>query len=149
MSELTNHAKGAWRALLVSHAVLTKEIDGRLAQAGVVPLDVYDVLLQLEDAAHQRMRMSDLADAVILSRSGLTRLVDRLESEGLIQRATCPKDRRALYAVLTPKGLAERERAWPAYRKAIAEVFGKFMSDEEATTVESVLDRTIAARRAP
>lgn len=141
MSELSAAAKEAYAALLVSHAVATRAIDRRLRDAGVVGIEVYDVLLALEDAEGRRLRMSELADHLVISRSGLTRLVDRLEGEGLLCRASCPGDRRGFHAVLTDKGLAERERAWPVYRQAIADVFGAHMSAEEASVVCTALRR--------
>jgi DNA-binding MarR family transcriptional regulator len=139
--ELTDLHKRAWIAFFVSHGLLTKRIDAILRKAGVVPMDVYDLLLTLEMAPEGRLRMSELATNVLLTRSGLTRLVDRLERQGLISRTACPNDRRAVHAQLTRKGLAERERAWPVYRAAIAEHFGAQMSEDEAAMLAEVLGR--------
>jgi DNA-binding MarR family transcriptional regulator len=139
--------KEAWIAYFVSHSVLTRVIDKALAEAGAVSLDVYDVLLALEDAPGQRLRMSDLADAIIFSRSGLTRLVDRLEREGLLRREACPKDRRACHAVLTEKGLAERERAWPIYEAEIQRIFADKIDEGEAKVVRDVFNRMMGLRK--
>ena len=131
--------KEAWIAFYVAHGVLSKKIDARLVQAGVVTLDIYDVLLTLEMAENQRLKMSELADRVLVTRSGMTRMVDRLEGAGLIERQSFPGDRRSLFAVLTPKGLAERERAWPVYEKAIADLFAVHVSEEQAITLSNTL----------
>jgi DNA-binding MarR family transcriptional regulator len=142
-SELSKEHKNAWVAFFVAHGVLSKRIDQELEAAGCVTLDVYDVLLALEEAPGRRLRMSELADRVLFSRSGVTRLADRLERQGWIERAQCPNDRRACHAVLTEAGLAERERAWPVYRRAIAEHFAKNLSEEEAAVVARVFLRVV------
>jgi len=140
-TNLTEVHKQAWVAFLLSNAKIVREIDRRIGAAGVVDMASYDVLLQLEDAPDRRMKMTDLAEAVIFSKSGITRLVDRLEKDGLIERQSCPSDRRRVHAALTDKGLAERERAWPAYQQAIAELFAAHMSEKEAAEVARVLGR--------
>ena len=84
----------AWRGMLRTHARLTKALDVELVSAHGLPLTSYEVLLHLADSPDGRLRMSELADSVLLSRSGLTRLVDRLERQGLLGRESCPNDRR-------------------------------------------------------
>src|SRR3954463_15964703 len=103
--KLTPLELGAWREFLHAHAVLTRELDEELRRPRGRPLSSYDVLVNRESAPDRQMRMSELADAVLLSRSGLTRLVERLEREGLLERADCPGDARGSYAVLTDAGL--------------------------------------------
>src|SRR3954470_8409040 len=105
MAVLGRTHKEAWVAFIFAHANLTREIDKRAAAAGTVPLDIYDILLVLEESPNRMLRMSELADQSMLTRSGLTRLVDRLEKEGLVARKACPSDRRAVHAMLTEKGL--------------------------------------------
>jgi DNA-binding MarR family transcriptional regulator len=90
--------------MLRAHARLTRELDAQLAREHKLPLSSYEVLLFLADAPEGRMRMSDLAESVLLSRSGLTRLVDRLEREGLLKRERCESDARGLFAEITPEG---------------------------------------------
>lgn len=142
-SELAPAQKRAWIAFFVAHGRLTKRIDEDLAAANCVSLDVYDVLLALEEAPDHRMRMSDLAEKVLFSRSGVTRLVDRLEKLGYIRRVRCPMDRRACHAMLTPEGLAAREAAWPVYRKAIADYFAVHVNEEEAAVIADVFRRMV------
>ena len=90
--------------MLRAHAELTKELDAELAREHNLPLSSYEVLLYLADAPSGRMRMAELADSVLLSRSGLTRLVDRLQREGLLKRERCESDARGYFAEITPKG---------------------------------------------
>ena len=129
----------AWIELLLAHSKLTRECNRAMEQAGVVSLDIYDVLLSIEMAEPDPMRMSELADAVVISRSGLTRLADRLEADGLVSRVSCPNDRRSVHIVLTEKGRAERERAWPVFREAIVRGFAKKITTDEATAMAQVL----------
>jgi DNA-binding MarR family transcriptional regulator len=104
-AELLNEEElAAWRGMLRAHAELTKELDAELAREHNLPLSSYEVLLYLADAPDGRMRMAELADSVLLSRSGLTRLVDRLQREGLLKRERCESDARGYFAEITPKG---------------------------------------------
>ena len=111
--ELTAVELGAWRGLLRVHAALVRELDAELEAAHDLPLSSYDVLIYLQSAPGKRLRMAELADSVLLSRSGVTRLVDRLEREGLIVRDTCESDGRGCFAVLTDEGEELLARARP------------------------------------
>ena len=102
--ELTAAELGAWRGLLRVHTALVRELDTELDAAHELPLSSYDVLIYLQSAPDKRLRMAELADSVLLSRSGVTRLVDRLEREGLLVRDTCTSDGRGCFAVLTDAG---------------------------------------------
>ena len=103
----------AWRGMLRAHAALVRELDTELAREHDMPLSSYEVLLFLNDSSEGRMRMSELADSALLSRSGLTRLVDRLERQGLLRRERCENDARGWFAEITPKG----RHAFAAARK--------------------------------
>jgi DNA-binding MarR family transcriptional regulator len=103
----------AWRGMLRAHAELVRELDAELARAHDMPLSSYEVLLFLNDSDQGRMRMSELAESALLSRSGLTRLVDRLERQGLLRRERCESDARGWFAEITPAG----RRAFAAARK--------------------------------
>src|SRR5215211_5483146 len=92
--ELTATELGAWRGMLRVHAALLRTLDAELDAAHDLPLTSYDVLIYLRNAPAKRLRMAELADSVLLSRSGVTRLVDRLEREGLLTRDTCVDDGR-------------------------------------------------------
>src|SRR4051812_21881263 len=95
----------AWRNFITAHATLIDRIDRNLAEADLIPLHWYDVLIELSEAPDHRLRMHELASSVVLSRSGLTRLVDRLEKEGFLTRERDATDRRGAYAVITEQGL--------------------------------------------
>src|SRR5262249_44373204 len=97
--ELSDEQLDAWRAFLRAHSGLIRTLDRELEAEQGFPITYFDVLAQLT-AAGGRLRMSELADAVILSRSGVTRLVDRMERGGFVKREHCPTDRRAMYATI-------------------------------------------------
>lgn len=93
-----------WRSFLRTHNHLLRQLEHQLQSHGMMALGSYDVLVQLAEAPERRLRMSELAEAVLLSRSGLTRLVDRLQKDGLVHRQPDPEDARGMYTVLTAKG---------------------------------------------
>lgn len=138
-----------WRGLLTVHANLTETIDRRLQAAGAVPLRWYDALLCLYEAPQRRLRLSDMAKAALLSRSGLTRLVDRLEDAGLLARATVPEDGRGAVAVLTPAGHEALRKAWVVYGPAIQDDFAGHLSAAEVSTLRNVFDRLLALSARP
>src|SRR5690349_16028885 len=126
--QLTAVELGAWRGMLRVHAALVKQLDAELTSAHKLPLSSYEVLLNLESAPVHKRRMAELADAVLLSRSGMTRLVDRLEKDGLLLRDHCTDDGRGCYAVLTDKGAAALRDARETH---LAGVRSKFLSQFE------------------
>lgn len=135
----------AWAAFISAHSMLLERINGRLAKADLLPLEWYDVLLVLDKAPEQRLRMSELADKVLLSRSGSTRLADKLEAAGLLRREVCPSDRRGAFAVLTDEGKAALARTWPEYAQGIAEHFAQHLSKTEAQTLTKWLKRILTS----
>ena len=149
MSKSLDTSKGSlWPLFLTAHAVLVDAIERRLVLAGLPALAWYDVLWGLGRAPRQRLRMSELADQVVLSRSNLTRLVDRLEDAGLVQRERSHEDRRGAYAVLTASGKAVRKSMWPVYAQGIRELFESQLSDAEAAAMGASLRRLLTAARA-
>lgn len=122
----------AWRNFLVVHTTLIELIENDLSAAGLPPLGWYDVLLAVEEADGRKLRMHELSRAVVLSRSNLTRLVDRMEKADLLYREPCPDDRRGAYAVVTDEGLAMRRRMWPVYARGIENYFARHLSGAEA-----------------
>jgi DNA-binding MarR family transcriptional regulator len=120
--------------MLRAHARLTRELDAQLAREHKLPLSSYEVLLFLADAPEGRMRMSDLAESVLLSRSGLTRLVDRLEREGLLKRERCESDARGLFAEITPEGRRIFDAARRTHLDGVRALFlDRFSRDELRT----------------
>ena len=131
---LSSTELSTWRTFLRAHATVTRRLEAELIAEHELPLASYDVLVQLSEAPDRRLRMTELADRVLLSRSGLTRLADRLERDGLISRQACPSDARGTLAVLTDDGLARLQAAWPTHRRGVAEhVTGRLTPDEVAT----------------
>jgi DNA-binding MarR family transcriptional regulator len=138
----------AWRSLLEVHATVVELLSRELEEQRGLPLGWYDVLLTLDQAPEQRLRMQELAQSVLLSKSGLTRLIDRMEAEGLVRRERCPSDRRGAFAVLTPEGRSAFRRAAPVHLRGIQEHFARHLDDDEAATLHDALARvTSAARR--
>lgn len=131
----------AWRVFLNAHAMTVGAIERDLAAAGCISLTWYDVLVALWEAPDHRLRLHELAQAIVLSRSGLTRLLDRLQTAGLIRREACADDRRGAYAVLTDEGRAAQLNAWPVYAHGIATYFGNYLSAEESRSLASTLGR--------
>jgi DNA-binding MarR family transcriptional regulator len=138
----------AYRAFITAHAEIISRLERDLAAAEVIPLTWYDVLLELYEAPGRRLRLRDLARAVVLSRSGLTRTVDRLEAAGLLRREPDPTDRRGAFAALTDEGVAEMRRAWPVYARGIVEYFSRHLADDEARLLAAILERIRDAARA-
>ena len=136
----------AWRALLNAHSNLVAEIEAALADAGLPPLGWYDVLWALRRAPKRRRRMSELAAELTLSRGGMTKLVDRLEAEGLLRREPDAADGRGAHAVLTGEGNAMLRRMWRVYGRALQESFVPSLSAAEAATVAAALGRAAADR---
>jgi DNA-binding MarR family transcriptional regulator len=142
---LSDQHLAAWRAFLKAHATIVDKIDRDLVAAERLPLSSYDVLIELYEAPERRLRMHELAERVVLSRSGLTRLVDRLEAEGLLVRDRSSTDRRGAYAVITVKGITALRRAWPVYAQGIMQYFAQFLSLEEAQVIEKAFERILEA----
>lgn len=139
--ELTPAELGAWRGLLRVHAALFKALDAELEAAHGVPLSSYEVLIFLQSAPDRRMRMADLADHVLLSRSGMTRLVDRLERAGLLAREQCSADARGCFAALTAAGEAFLAEARPTHLAGIRERFLCHFSEAELLAMAAAWER--------
>jgi DNA-binding MarR family transcriptional regulator len=131
---------GVWRSFLHAHAVVLRELEQELAAAGM-PLSWYDVLLQLAEAPDHQLRMADLADRVLLSRSGLTRLVDRLQGEGYVRRERSTADARGTFTVLTPEGRAALRAAAPVHLAGIARHWLAHYTDDELRVLGELMQR--------
>jgi DNA-binding MarR family transcriptional regulator len=131
----------AWRAFLEAHARVTDVLARELRDEEALPLAWYDVLVQLQEASDHRLRMQELAEAVLLSKSGLTRLVDRMEREGLVRRSVCSDDRRGILAELTEEGYATLRRTAGTHLRGVDEHFASRLSEEEAAALADLLGR--------
>jgi DNA-binding MarR family transcriptional regulator len=132
---------GAWRGLLRTHSALTKALDAELVRVHGLPLSSYEVLLFLADSPDGQMRMSELADGVLLSRSGLTRLVDRMQREGLLRRERCEDDARGWFAAITPKGRELFTRARKTHLDGVRERFLSHFTREELRSLAAFWER--------
>ena len=130
-----------WLGFLRTHARLVRELDDELRAAHDLPLSSYDVLVQLESAPEEGLRMSALADAVVLSRSGLTRLVDRLEADGLLERRDCPEDARGSYAALTESGRSRLDEARGTHLAGVRRLFLERLEPGERRALASAWER--------
>lgn len=142
---LSREHEQAWRLYLRAHAVLVRRLDQELRVECGVSLNAYDALVQLSEAPDRRMRMKDLADALVYSRSGLTRVVDSLERVGLARRETDPADRRAILVVLSDDGLRALKAAWPVHVRGVEEYWARHLSDQHARVVAKVSSAVIGA----
>jgi DNA-binding MarR family transcriptional regulator len=120
---LTEPELAAWRGMLRVHHDVVARLDAELEREQGLPLSSYEVLISLADAPGGRLRMGELAGVLLLSRSGLTRLVDRLEREGLVERERCEDDQRGYFAVITKAGRKKLETARPAHWAGVREHF--------------------------
>jgi DNA-binding MarR family transcriptional regulator len=139
----------AWRGLLRTHAQLVKRLDAELEAEHGLALTSYEVLLHLQHADGRKMRMCDVAESVLLSRSGLTRLIDRLEREGLVERVSCPDDARGAYARLTAAGLERFQAAQSTHLAGVREHFLDHFGPEELDALGALWDRMPGVAVAP
>ncbi len=128
----------AWRTFLRAHATVVRRLEAELVAEHDLPLASYDVLVQLSESPSHSLRMTQLAERVLLSRSGLTRLVDRLVRDGLVERQACPQDARGTLAVLTPAGLDRLTQAWPTHLRGVASYMSR-LNPAEIETLTGLL----------
>lgn len=138
---MTDPRPRAWRLLLETHAALFGRLADEMRDRLGTPMTWYDVLLHLSEVEGQRLRMGDLAEAVLISKSGLTSLVDRIEKAGLVRREVPPDDRRAIDVVLTDAGRARFAELAAFHRAGIERHFSAHVTDEEARQLIAVLGR--------
>ena len=141
--ELTWQELGAWRGLLRVHSALVKALDAELLADHDLPLTSYEVLINLQAAPDRRRRMAELADGVLLSRSGMTRLVDRLEREGLLVRDACVDDGRGTFAVLTDKGEELLSRARRTHLDGVRDRFLRHFTEDELEQLARLWNRVL------
>jgi DNA-binding MarR family transcriptional regulator len=134
----------AWQTFLRAHAHVVRALERELSDDQGLALTDYDVLVQLSAAEHRRLRMSELADRLLLSRSGVTRLIDRLVAEGLVERVTCDTDRRGQWAALTDAGYERLRRASPTHLRGVAAHFLDRLSAEDLAALERMLGSVVA-----
>jgi DNA-binding MarR family transcriptional regulator len=136
----------AWRLYFESALALADVLNGELERDAGIPLRWYDALVQLEETP-DGLRMNELAERILYSKSGFTRVVDRLEEAGLVQRVRPENDRRSILVVLTDEGRATMERARRHHRHAIEQHFSRHLSDTDIKTLTHALEKLSAHAR--
>jgi DNA-binding MarR family transcriptional regulator len=139
----------AWLRFLRAHAALTRALSSRLEAAHGLTLNDYDVLIQLYHAPDRRLRRVDLARQVLLTPSGITRLLDGLERAGWVDKASCDSDARVTYAVLTDEGTTKVETANAEHKSDIEELFASSFSVDEQRVLAELLGRLPLAETSP
>jgi DNA-binding MarR family transcriptional regulator len=134
----------AWRGLLVTHAALVRRLNEELEDEQGLPLAWYEVLLHLNEAPQGSLRMGDLARRALLTPSGLTRLVDRMEGAGLVERKACGDDRRGSWAALTPAGRKKLKDASPVHVRGVDQYFARHLTKDEAKVFSRALSKMLA-----
>lgn len=138
----------AWRTFLTAYATVIRQLETELEEQQSLALSDFDVLIQLHGAGGT-LRMRDLAERALLSRSGMTRRVDRLEAAGYVSRVACETDRRGSYAHLTDAGRERLRIAWPVHRRGIAEHFIAPLRPDELATIRTTLAKILPPERRP
>lgn len=136
-----------WFSFIRTHRRMIREIERRLADADLPAYSWYDILWGIESSPEGSRRMHELADALAVERYNLTRLVDRLEVEGLVTRARSAADGRAAFVSITREGRALRRKMWKIYEATVAELFLSQFDSEQGRHFASALDRATHAAR--
>lgn len=134
----------AWRMFLTAHGAVVRALEQELADETGLPLGWYEVLLHLRRAPDRRLRMHELADRILLTPSGLTRVVDRMADAGLVRREQCASDRRVYYATLTERGRKRLRATTPVHLRGIDEHFACHLTDREAEVLQKALGKVLA-----
>ena len=132
-----------WREFLEAHALVVGALEAELDAERDLPLAWYDVLVSLSEAPDRRLRMQDLASRVLFSRSGLTRLLDRMVGSGLVKRERCDDDRRGTFAVLTAAGARRLRDASGVHLRGVREHFDRHLTDADVRSLRQALRRVI------
>src|SRR6516162_4966188 len=135
----------AWRGLLVAHSRLVPAVEADLRAAGQVSLSWYDVLLELNGAPGRRLRMSELGQRAVLSRTRVSRVVDELAAAGLAAREPDQAEGRSSFAVLTPAGRNALRRAWPVFREAIRGHLDAHLTADQCRELAALLEQAVSA----
>jgi DNA-binding MarR family transcriptional regulator len=138
----------AWRAILLTQSRVLRAIERDLDSSRSVPLNWYDVLLELNAAPKRQLRMQDLAARAVLSRTRVSRIVTELEAAGYVERLPDPADRRAWLATLTPAGRAALKQTAPHYLDGIARHFNQYVSADDRSRIAEILQPVVEAHQA-
>ena len=135
--------EAAWTGLIKAHQVVLDRVESALKRQGFPPLVWYDVLLELHRMPDGRLRLTEIGEATLLKKFNVTRLVDRMEADGLVRREVCAEDGRGAYATITAKGRNLRERMRPVYHAAVRQHFLEHFKDDEIARLATLLNRLV------
>lgn len=135
----------AWLTMLQANSLLVDLLEADLQAAAGLPLGWFEVLVQLTSAPEGKLKMQELAQSLILSKSGVTRLVDRMEAGGLVTRGPCATDRRIVYAVITSEGRAAIREAMPRHIESLSKRFTEHLTPAELTMLRTTLQKVLVA----
>jgi DNA-binding MarR family transcriptional regulator len=134
----------AWMNLIQAQSVVAEALEDRLQADSGLSLAEHEALSRLAGAPDGSLRMAELADLMLVSKSGVTRLVDRLEARGLMERRACETDRRATYATITGKGRTAAERAWPVLAAGLSESFSRHLGEADVKALRKAMRKILA-----
>lgn len=140
MARLTVAQNTAWHGFLRMHKILLDQTEQALKRANLPELSWYDVLWALEESSGHRLRLHELADRLVLQRSNLTRLIDRMVKAGLVARESCERDHRGAFATITAEGLVMREAIWKVYSGSIYLHFAQKLSSEQIVLLNQIFN---------
>ncbi|MCB0973496.1 MAG: MarR family transcriptional regulator [Actinobacteria bacterium] len=147
MNEDQDKAQDVWRDILEVHGRVVARLDGQMRRAHGIPLEWFHMMAALGEATDGRLRMFELAERTMFSRTNCTRLVDRMETKGLVTREPSPGDRRGVSAVLTPEGRSILQSATPTYETGVSAQFASFVQEDELDVLSKVFERVVAIVR--
>jgi DNA-binding MarR family transcriptional regulator len=136
-----------WARLMKAQQLALASVERKLKAAGLPPLVWYDVLLEVERAGHEGLRPFELERAMLLAQYNLSRLVDRIERAGFVERRACEDDGRGQLVAITERGKAIRGKMWPIYSQAVEATVGKHLSAKQAETLDVLLELLIDGHR--
>lgn len=142
--KITENQIDVWGMMLRIHSNALISIESDLSRSGRISLVKYDVLLVLRKSADKKLRMSEIAEKCVLTKSGLSRCIASLEKEGLLEKEVCESDGRGYFAKITKKGEKTLKEAWPIYKNGIEEYFLKNLDDSEIAQMGKLFERILS-----
>lgn len=141
-------AVDAWRGILFAYSKVFRALEVDLLEHHDLPAAWFDVMARVRQAPGQRLRFRQLGDVSLLTRSGMTRLVDRIEAAGYVRREPSPEDRRGVYVVITQAGIDKLDDVWPDHVASIQEHFGKYLDQDDAIALRAAAEKVLAGDEA-
>ena len=138
----------AWKGILFAHSKVVRALETDLLSYADLPLNWLDVMNRLNEQPDRRLRVHELAERSLFTRSGLTRLVDRIEEAGFVEREHSRHDRRGVYVILTDSGAAKLESLWPDFTASIQHHFGHHLDRDDITAIIAATDKIISSNDA-